>query len=77
MENTSYSLNNVTNYAIYLLNNGLSVGDKIRKNRGFGKAGEDYTVTEITEEEIKAESESGKPLTIRIEDCGSYPQYIK
>lgn len=77
MENTSYSLNNVTNYALYLLNNGLSVGDKIRKNRGFSKADEYYIVTEITKEEIKAESESGKHLIIRIEDCGSYPQYIK
>lgn len=93
MENTSYSLNNVTNYALYLLNNGLSVGDTIRRNYGGNRTGDAYKVTEITATEIKAdlvdiknptkeqardmEKALSKKLVIEIDKCGSFPEYIK
>lgn len=54
-ENTSYENNNVTNYALYLINNGLEVGSRIKKNHGSFKHGNEiYEVTEITAETIKA-----------------------
>ena len=86
MRNTSYADNNVDNYALYLLNNGLKVGDVIHKNHN-GRMGNSYKVTEITETEIKAELESVKTphrkvtpasnITIKISGCGSFPEYIK
>lgn len=55
MKNTSYENNNVENYALYLINNGLQVGSTIKRNHGSFKAGNEiYEVTEITEETIKA-----------------------
>lgn len=44
----NYINNNVTNYAEHLIDNGLKVGDKIRKNHGgFKVSNEIYEVVEI------------------------------
>lgn len=54
MMNTSYMQNNVNNYAQYLLNNGLAVGDRLKKNHGGNRTGNKiFEVVEITETEIK------------------------
>ena len=86
MRNTSYSDNNVDNYALYLLNNGLKVGDVIYKNHN-GRIGNSYKVIDITDTEIRAELESVKTpnkkvtpassIIININSCGSFPAYIK
>ena len=55
MKNTSYIDNNVENYALYLINNGLKVGSRIKRNYGSFRTGNEiYEIVEITEEIIKA-----------------------
>lgn len=55
MKNTSYLSDNVSNYGLYLINNGLSVGSKLKKNHGSFRTGNEvYDVTEITSGYIKA-----------------------
>lgn len=54
-KNTSYASNNVTNYALYLINTGLVVGSKIIRNYGRFKTGNKiFEVTDITDNSIKA-----------------------
>ena len=51
----SYMNNNVANYAEYLIDNGLKVGDKIRKNHGGCKvSNEIYEVVDIANGFIQA-----------------------
>lgn len=54
MENMNYGID-VENYALYLINRGLKVGSKIKRNYGSFKTGNQiFEVTEITNEIIKA-----------------------
>lgn len=91
MKNTSYMNDNVENYAIYLINNGLKKGDKVRENFGaFQKSNIIYQVEEITEEKIiltcidvikprmdqKVNKLIGSKKEIIINDCGSFPRFI-
>lgn len=80
------------NYIINLINNGLKLGDKMRRHFGSTQLGVIvYEVKLITSEEIrlglimdevaqqqlKYNSISAKDVLINIAKCGSFPRYIK